>query len=163
VASLKRCKLFQALAAKAQASHAMLFCLFPLEVRAGVQIPKGKLELAPVTFLCNISSKHVTGATEAIVSGTSLWLTEPSRPRAAEASAWKHDVAFAPFWWVGTTAEQAEVNVNFKKYVKDDVTFHVLTNTRMIKQHEKLLMLEKAKVSEEEVSIAPLAKRGRSA
>lgn len=144
----------------------MLFCLFPSEVRAAVQIPKGKLELAPATCLSNIATKQSAGAIEAIVSDLSLWLTEPSRPRAVEPAAWKHDVVFAPFWWVGSTQDQAEVNVVFKKYLKDNVTFNVLTNTRMIKKHEKLQMFEKgekAKVSEASSSTAPPAKKVRAA
>ncbi len=67
-------------------------------------------------------------------------LRSPHRPRQADASAWKLDVSFGPFWWVATTSGDNVVNVVEKRATVEDtgVSLRSYTNAETLQQHGTL-------------------------
>jgi hypothetical protein len=137
--------------------HDFVYCLNPTEVRANATVPKGKLELVPHTLMANIVCKkpQATNALEVKVKGTAVWLTEPPRPRQSEVATWKSDMSFVPYWWVSTTDDEKVANIVPKRVIckDDDVSFFVYTNSKQLKPHDVLCVLEKHMTPPEQAQI----------
>jgi hypothetical protein len=120
------------------------YCFNPSELRVAEHVGKGKLEMWPTTVLSNITAKRPSASTHAVEvtfkDGSTVWLTEPSRPRTHDTSSWKSETAFAPYWWVSPTSDKAAVNIVEKRVnLKDEgVSISMYTNSKPIKQHDTL-------------------------
>lgn len=132
-------------ASNEEITSTLRFSLFPAEVRASTNIPKGKLELVPMTDLKGINKKEGPGAVPMMICGESLYLTEPQRPRCADAQQWPSGAVIVPFWWVSTTTTQSEGNMMDKKVSEESgVTLAVLVNSKPLKPFDKLVLFKPA-------------------
>ena len=113
--------------------------------------------MVPHTLMANIVCKkpQATNALEVKVKGTAVWLTEPPRPRQSEVATWKSDMSFAPYWWVSTTDDEKVANIVPKRVIckDDDVSFFVYTNSKQLKPHDVLCVLEKHMTPPEQAQI----------
>lgn len=125
------------------------FMVNPLEVRAAMNIAKGKLELAPATDLKGISSKATPGAPCVGVEAQKFGLSEPTRARSSNPTHWKSETVFVPYWWVATTSNIDEANMTFKQHTLKGtgVVFHMLTNSKPLVPNDKLLVYKEKKAA----------------
>ena len=161
---------FQALQKHEMAYAHMLKCLTfmanPADLRAKAQIPKGKLEMSPATELRCISSRLSSGVPHAQVASNTFCLSEPSRARSLNVEGWKPEAVFVPYWWVGTTHNEVEANIALKKHNDKDfgVSFNVMTNTKVIKANERLLLYKARAIKSSSAKAAPFdEKEGQQA
>ena len=135
----------------------LVFMANPSDVRAMKQIPKGKLELAPATELRCISAKHSQNAPKAEVASMTFFMSEPIRPRSTKSADWKAEAVFVPYWWVGSTSNQDEANLALKRHCDKDsgVSFNTLTNQRIVKPGERLLVFKKKVMKTSSAKAAP--------
>ena len=122
------------------------YFLSPAEVRAAKDFKKGELQLVPVTDLNKLvakssSAKHVISANDKTLT---FMIEAPTAARNNVPGDWaKHQrTAFAAFWWVKGTEDSAAANMKLSKIKTETHTFPVYENSRGIKRHEKLQVLE---------------------
>ena len=107
---------------------------------AKAEIPKGKLKLAPMTMLVNLSLEKKSSSTPAInVGGVKVFATAPP-------AATKIDMCdkclFIPYWWVKESSDENMVNMRLAAVKEDGITIPILQNTRKIEVHERLYVLK---------------------
>lgn len=163
----KRTQVFTALLDTAMGhDERLLYSMHPTELRANTDIPKGELELTPVTDLKCIKTKRSGGSADVSVrlKKDTFYLSEPPRARHVDPTEWNSDVVFAPFWWVGTTSNPESVNMVEKKITdkKTGLSFTGLVNSRSIDKHDRILVF-KAKRAEPVPLAGVASKRQRSA
>ena len=68
---------------------------------------------------------------------------------------------FVPYWWVGTTHNEEEANIALKKHNDKNfgVSFNVMTNTKVIKANERLLIYKAKAIKSSSAKAAPLAEK----
>ena len=125
----------------------LAFSIHPSEVRTTTKIGKGKLELFPVTDFKGMSLKRSPQSVEVASKVGSVFLVEPCRPRSAESDKWRPDVVLVPFWWVSSTSNKDDANMQEMKHIDkaSGLTFPVWSNSRPLGAHEKLLMFKPKK------------------
>lgn len=165
----QKCLVFHALVSHASVSESMssklAFCLFPTELRVTEAIPKGKLELTPVTDLKLIHRKASAAASAEVALGDDrFYLQEPPKARSAKVGDWRDDLLLAPYWWVGTTHIKEEANMHERRFTDKEsgVSFHVMVNSRSLKVHDRLLSFVAKKEVKPLSSAQPVTKRVRT-
>ena len=156
-----RCTVFRSISAKLiqVGSTPLTYTLNASGVRAADRILKGKLELVSAVTLNLISGKQSTNSIEVSCGGTPLWLSEPPRPRNNSVITWKQESTIEPYWWVGRTDDESVGNMVLKKITdQDHVSYHIMVNSRIIKKHEVLMLLDAPPKASE-----PNGKRSRKA
>ena len=90
----------------------------PVELRATTAHKAGTLNFFPYTNLQNI--RLVEGAPKesmvTIVYDKATWaLSAPPTAKTVQTDKWSDDAVCVPYWWVGTTKNTDDVNMEFKK------------------------------------------------
>ncbi len=133
------------------------FYFSPVEVRGKSKIAKGALTLVPATELAKIASKQPPSSNLPCVigNGVTFYLGQPRRPSGlpTQAAPWQKDQLVSAYWWAASTSVQSEANLVKKIVTVDNFKIPVYENSKVINQHDKLVVYEPAE---------PPAKKSRS-
>ena len=100
-----------------------------------VKVAKGALQFAPYTAVSNIdkwSEGMVKEQRVIMPCGTELRVRQPPVPSAKATDAANSSAAVLPFWWVDICKGDGNTNMAFKCVEKDDMTYHILVNTKAV-------------------------------
>ena len=162
---LLRARAFQGLmdiTAGMDKSSELIFSLYPSEVRAAKAFAKGSLHLVPATDLKGISGRKGPASVPFQVGKETVFLVEPTRPRGNNSAEWKADCVVVGYWWVSTTGEQSDANMELKTHKEKNTnnSVSVLVNKRAVKAHERLLIYQPKKATTA-LSQATVSKKAR--
>ena len=120
------------------------FFMNPIEVRAKCDIPKGKLQLAPITDMNKLAIKSMTSW--AIATGTrghrNFYLEQPTRPRGDSVDEWPKQFIAAAFWSVVELQDNVNVNMKLSKLKVNCYTFPIWENSKSLEAGQKLIGLD---------------------
>lgn len=179
-----KCKIYQALLecdSMSEDATNLVFWRKPDQVRTGsVPVKQSKLVLAPITLFSSITMKSFVNAVsvgkfdltgkpvqKASKSSDSIefFLTAPPKPNVSCEDNIVPDASLmAAYWWVGTTYNKAEANVEVEMKEIRGISFPVLTNKKEIPPYSRLLKyvksLDTSKAAPSKKSGAAPAKAG---
>ena len=134
----------------------------PDQVRSGgLHIPKGKLMLAPCLPVGNISTKpggQPLGSYTVGDTSMKFWGLPPTKPHGAEVT---ENIIMSVFWWVATTADKENANMELYERYEGDIKVPLLRNRVAIAPYSKLLKFQAAapaKSSSLKIETAPAKK-----
>lgn len=113
------------------------YLMFPSIVAVTTDMPKNSLKLGPLTTLSCISMEKKKGAVEINVGNRCcVYASQPPKP--SNDTDELDNYIYAPFWWVGKSSSETDVNMTFVTQKIDGVSFPVLQNIRALHKNERL-------------------------
>jgi hypothetical protein len=154
---------------KFRANHveALRFTMFPSAVVSVVEIKVGGLRLVPVADLGHLSTaKGKSDACGKVTcpDGTIVYVSPMQQPKTVEHEQWASSSALLPFWWVSSTARQADANMTIYTEQVDNVKVECMRNHVKLRPGVQLVVYrQKAKVAplQGAAVVAPPGKRAK--
>jgi len=128
-------------------SLSLRFWKRPDEVRTSQRIKEGAIKLVPLVPMSNISTKNTptmsgysVGKHDVCGESVEFFILPAARPIVDEtASEFHAESIVAAFWWVATTANKAEANMEMDVITKNGINVPILTNTKALEPYIKLV------------------------
>lgn len=118
----------------------------PDEARTSMKISKGQLVLAPIAPMANISCRAGVnsislGKHMAADAHHEFFVAAPGKPpiELADPTNFPADSTVAAFWWIGTTDQLKDANMEVSYITKKDIEVPILTNITDLMPNVKLL------------------------
>lgn len=128
-----------------QEGRSLTYLVNPSCVAATEEIPKGKLKLAPMTLLSNLSVEKKCSTVAIKVDDTKVFATAP--PAANKLENYEKYM-FIPYWWVKSDTDIDKANMRFVSVKVGDVSIPILQNMRKIEVHQRLIVHKQKVVKE---------------